>query len=143
MRRPHGFTLPELVAVIVIVAVLAAVALPRLNQRGIDAGWFQEQVKAALRYAQRQAVAQRRPVYVRINAAPSAQLRLCYDAACAQPLSDPASGAPYALAVPNGVTLSASASPFSFDGLGAPSTGVTLSVSGQPVTVAAETGYVQ
>jgi len=143
LRRASGFTLTELVAVIVIMSVIAAVALPRLNESGIDAAWFQEQVKAAVRYAQRQAVAQRRLVYVRVDGPPGAQLRLCYDAACSQPLTDIANGSNYALAVPSGVTLSASGSPFSFDGLGQPSSAVALSVNGSPVTVTAETGYVQ
>ena len=143
MRRTSGFTLPELVAVIIIVSVLAAVAVPRLNESAIDTTWFAEQVKAALRFAQRQAVAQRRLVYVRVDASPSAQLRLCYDAACTQPLGNVTDGGSYALAVPSGVTLTASASPFSFDGLGQPSSGVSLSVNGSAVTVAAETGYVQ
>lgn len=143
MRRAFGFTLPELVAVIVIISVLAAVALPRFNQTAIDTTWFTEQVKAAVRYAQRQAVAQRRLVYVAVAGPPSAQLRLCYDAACSQPLRNLTDGGNYTLAVPNGVTLSASASPFSFDGLGQPSSAVALSVNGSAVTVAAETGYVQ
>lgn len=142
MRRAAGFSLPELVAVIVIVAVLAAVAVPRFNQTAIDAAWFQEQVKGALRYAQRQAVAQRRLVYARVDASP-AQLRLCYDAACTQPLTDAANGTAYTLAVPSGVALSASSSPFSFNGLGQPSAAVTLSVNGGAITVATETGYVQ
>lgn len=142
-RSPEGFTLPELAAVIVIVAVIAAVAVPRFDQASINTTWFAEQVKAALRYAQREAVAQRRLVYVVLNAAPGAQLRLCYDAACSQPLRNLTDGGSYVLAVPSAVTLSASSTPFWFNGLGQPSSAVTLSVNGIGVSVAAETGYVQ
>lgn len=142
MRHDDGFTLPELVAVIAIVAILAAVALPRLNESGVNASWFQEQVKAALRYAQREAIAQRRLVYVSIGGGPPAQLRLCYDASCSQPLRNLTDGGAYTLAVPTGVTLTSSSSPFSFDGLGQPSAAVSLSVGGLPISVAPETGYV-
>ncbi|MDA8107009.1 MAG: prepilin-type N-terminal cleavage/methylation domain-containing protein [Betaproteobacteria bacterium] len=143
MRAAGGFTFPELVAVIVIVAVLAAVAVPRFNQGAIDTTWFAEQVKAAVRYAQRQAVAQRRLVYVAVDGPPSAQLRLCYDAACTQPLRNLTNGGTYVLTVPGTVTLSASSTPFWFNGLGEPSSAVTLSVNGIGVSVASETGYVQ
>jgi hypothetical protein len=54
-----------------------------------------------------------------------------------------ATGSAFVLTPPSGVILSASSSPFSFNGLGQASAAVTLSVNGRPVTVAAETGYVQ
>jgi prepilin-type N-terminal cleavage/methylation domain-containing protein len=80
MNRPWGFSLIELVVVIVIAAILAALAIPRFTDSESKATWFHEQVKAGVRYAQRQAVAQRRCVFVSVSAA---QLQLFYgDAAC-------------------------------------------------------------
>ncbi len=122
---------------------LAALVIPNLNQQQIDASWFQEQVKAAVRLAQREAVAQRRCVFVSV--APS-ELQLFYgDANCAltaTPLTQLATGAPYALTVPGGVTLASTPPAFSFNGLGQ-SAGAVLDVSGRAVTVTAETGYVR
>lgn len=141
MPAVRGFSLIELVVIIVIAAILAALAIPYFNPRETEAVWFREEVRAALRYAQREAVAQRRSVFVLLPT--PAQLRLCYDAACASPLNRITGGA-YVLDAPAGVTMSASASPFSFDALGRPSPagGVTLTVAGGTIAVAAETGYV-
>jgi MSHA pilin protein MshC len=142
-RASRGFTLLELVTVILILGILAAVAAANFNQKSIDQTWFREQVKSALRYAQKTAIAQRRLVYVSVNPSAPYQLSLCYDAGCASPVSSLASGAPFVLTPPSGIILTASASPFSFNGLGQPSAAVTLAVDGGPVTVTAETGYVQ
>ena len=142
-RAPRGFTLLELVTVILILGILAAVTAAGFNQKSIDQTWFFEQVKSALRYAQKTAIAQRRVIYVVLNASAPYQLSLCYDAACASPVSSLASSAAFVLTPPSAVILAASTSPFSFNGLGQPSAAVTLSVNGRPVTVSAETGYVQ
>jgi len=139
----RGFTLLELVTVILILGILAAVAAANFNQKSIDQTWFLEQVKSALRYAQKTAVAQRRLIYVAVNPSAPYQLSLCYDVGCASPVSTLATGAAFVLTPPNGVILSASSSPFSFNGLGQASAAVTLTVNGRPVTVVAETGYVQ
>lgn len=62
-RRCHGFTLIELIMVIVITGTLAFVALPRLVDTTM---WrlraFSDQLVAELQAAQRQALAQRRPI---------------------------------------------------------------------------------
>ena len=144
-----GFSLIELVVVILLTAILAAVALPRFTDTESKATWFHEQVKGGLRYAQRQAVAQRRCVFVQVAAT---DVKLFYgDSSCvitATPLTfmstsaeGTAPGDPFALAAPSGVTLSP-VTTFSFNGLGQPSAGVSLSVAGKSITVAAETGYV-
>ena len=137
MSRPPGYSFMELVVVLVIAGILAAVVVPRFNQPEVDASWFYEQVKSGVRYAQRQAVAQRRSVYVVVDAT---TLRLCYDAGCASPVSDFGKAASYLLTAPSGVSLTPVT--FSFNGLGQPSAGTTFSVGAFPVNIIAESGYV-
>jgi MSHA pilin protein MshC len=137
----RGYTLIELVVSISIMAILAALAVPLFNQPQIDSTWFREQVKSAVRYAQRQAVAQRRQVFVVVGAN---SVKLCYvDTSCAVPVLQITTGTAYTLTAPSGVTLNPTS--FSFNGLGQPSPliGVSFNVGSQAVIVTAETGYVQ
>lgn len=136
MRRAGGYSLMELVMVLVISGILAAIVIPQFNPRETDASWFYEQVKAAVRYAQRQAVAQRRTVYVVVDAS---TVKLCYDAGCTSALSDFGKTGAYVLTAPSGVALTPVS--FSFNGLGQ-SAGTSFSVGSFQITVIAETGYV-
>jgi MSHA pilin protein MshC len=143
-RRARGFTLAELVVVIVVAAILAAVVIPQFSYREIDAAWFHEQARSAVRYAQRTAVAQRRCVFVSVTAT---QLSLLYgDASCAitaTPVRELRTDQAFVATAPAGVTLSPAPSTFSFNGLGRPSAAATIGVGPRTITVNAETGYVQ
>lgn len=68
LRPQCGFTLTELIAIIVILGIISAVAVPRF----FDVTVFQsrgaaDQVRAALRYGQKVAIAQHRNVNVTIS----------------------------------------------------------------------------
>jgi MSHA pilin protein MshC len=171
MAGQFGFTMVELVTVIVIIGVLGAVAAPRLFERSaFDAMAYTDQVRGLIRYGQKLAIAQNRNVYVRLD---GASVALCYDVACASRVVPPGganSGSSNTQAqcanlsawscegVPNGLAIT-SASTFYFDANGKPfrSTDapptlnstfadLTITVSGDGLNhntvVAAETGYV-
>ena len=79
-RASAGFSLVELVTVIVLVGIIGAVAATRFIGRGsFDARGFADQCQTLLRFAQKTAVAQNRPVYVRLN---GASVALCFDSSC-------------------------------------------------------------
>lgn len=79
-RSARGFTLIELVTVLVVASVMAAFAGSRYFQREtFDARSFTDQAASMLRYAQKLAVAQNRPVFVRLD---GGGLAACFDAAC-------------------------------------------------------------
>jgi MSHA pilin protein MshC len=147
LARAGGFTLVELIVVLILIGVLAVVALAKLSSTATFAalGYF-NQVQALTRYAQKVAVAQRRPVFVVDNAG---AIAVCYDAACAGAVVDPAGSGGLAASPPSGVAYAFSAGTFNFDGLGRPSPNtahaITITASGEParvVTIEAETGYV-
>jgi MSHA pilin protein MshC len=69
MRTQRGFTLAEVIIVMVLTGILAAVALPRMfNMDQFSARGTHDFVGASLRYAQKSAIAMRRNVCVGITA---------------------------------------------------------------------------
>ena len=162
----RGFTLIELIMVIVILGVLAVFAAPRLfNNQDFYGKGFHDETLAYLRYAQKTAIAQRRTVCVTFGAnsltlaaALNPPTAAATNADCATPAPSfrgPKGETPPSLTAKGSVTYTAptpSALNVNFDGLGQPtsSTGVvllaarTLQVSGapKPIVVEAATGYV-
>lgn len=143
--KTAGFTLVELVVTIGIVAILAAVAIPRFFQAStFDSRGFYDKSAAVVRLAQKTAIAWRRPVFVCVTAN---QIRAGTASGCATALTYPGGSTPASENAPAGVVLNAVE--FSFDGLGRPSAAAaitfTSSIAGDParqISVAAQTGYV-
>jgi prepilin-type N-terminal cleavage/methylation domain-containing protein len=158
----RGFTLVELVAAMILIGVLAAVVLPRMDSsRMFREIAFGDQVAAALRYAQKTAVSHRRLVCATVA---SDQLSLSLGIASSNPASacdkllagpdgNQVNPQPAAISPADNITLvAAPAGPLYFqpsgavtsDGAGSTPANFTLTVTNQtPITVAGETGDVE
>ena len=140
----RGFTLVEVVVVVVLLAILTAVAVPSLSgTRAIDDARFVHEVRDALRYAQRTAVAQRRNVCVGFTSTTvSLSIAAVAGGACGSGLAGPGGESPLTVTAGN-AGFSSLPSNFSFDPLGAASLGQTLMLPGATIVVDAVTGYVR
>ena len=136
-RRSSGFTLIELIMVIVLVGVLAVFAAPRLfNSTDFYARGFHDETLAFLRFAQKTAIAQRRTVCVSFTIN-SATLKVDNDssAGCESNLAGPRGDTPGSITARSGVSYSALPSAVSFDALGRASLGQSLAVQGVGRTI--------
>lgn len=136
-----GFTLAELIVVILITGILAVVVLPRFFQtQDFEAQGTFDQVLATVRYAQKAAIAAR--CNVRVSFAGNG-LSATFEsvAPCTGPVLDPVKGG--AIVVTGSAGVAISGTTFVFDPLGRPTPGpVSVNVAGRSFTVEAETGHV-
>jgi MSHA pilin protein MshC len=140
----RGFTLVELITVMVIIGIVAVAAMPRFFDNTFQSRGFYDQVISTLRFAQKTAVAQHRFVCVTFTAT---TITLTHGAApaCGNALTSPTGVTPYIVTAPGGVTMAGGVN-FNFDALGRPTPpqpGITVTGYATPIVVEAETGYVR
>jgi MSHA pilin protein MshC len=147
IARQAGFTLIELIMVVVILGVLAVVAAPKIFNTGdFAARGFHDETLSQLRNAQKTAVVQRRVVCVQINATGitlTMDTKVSPDGVCNGPVTmpnTPRGG--------SGLTASVAGLPlttFKFNSLGVTDQNgaITLSIANSTaITVEVDTGYV-
>ncbi|NMM37557.1 MAG: prepilin-type N-terminal cleavage/methylation domain-containing protein [Glaciimonas sp.] len=147
-----GFTLIELIMVMVIIGVLAVAAMPRfMDRKTFETRGFHDQTKSMLRYAQKTAIAQRRFVCVAFT---SSSITLTIDAinnaataTCPGTALASADGKlTSVVTAPSGITFSQTPADFSFGALGRPGFNTQQSISvvdvASAILIESETGYV-
>lgn len=140
----RGFTLIELIMVIVILGVLAVFAAPRIFNTGdFTQRGFHDETLSLLRFAQKTAIAQRRTVCVTLNPA-----GVALNIFANNPAVGACAGAPV-LAPPNapqgGAGLVGVPNAFQFTPLGGTNQAAAIVITitnSTPITVEADTGYV-
>ncbi len=140
--RQSGFTMIELIMVIVILGVLSVFAAPRLLNTGdFNARGFHDETLSLLRYAQKAAIAQRRVVCVSLNPTGvtfTIDTNSPPDGICDTDLAPPSTPS-------GGSGLSGSIPAFQYSGLGGTNqtTAVKVTIANTTdITVEAATGYV-
>lgn len=144
-RKTRGFTIVELIMVMIIAGILAAVAATRFfSASDFQSRGFADQVQSTLRYAQKEAIAQHRFVCVAFPTSNSIALTINTTATCPGNNLASLDGSPTTsiVANPASITFAGTPSGFYFDALGKPSLGQVITISAYNITIEAETGYV-
>jgi MSHA pilin protein MshC len=161
-RRSRGFTLVELVVVLLLIGILSVVAFARMDSWRVFAERSEyDKVRSALQFARKSAVAKRRYVCVQaaattltltVDGNPPEATSPAFSGTCpfgtALPLPQPEAVDPPCTGAVNVVclkrtSLTSSAGSFQFDAQGRAAATVTLTVTASPaITVEAETGLV-
>jgi MSHA pilin protein MshC len=149
-RRISGFTLIELILVIVVLGALSVFVSPRFFQKtSFDSLAFEQELKTAIRFAHTLSIASGCEVQVSLTA--NSYALYFPDSSCnppdafgANPVNHPLQQGTYAGTAPSGVTI-AGFGDFYFNDLGVPDAagGITVNPGGRLITVMSLTGYVR
>lgn len=138
-----GFTLTELIVVMLVVGILAVFAMPRLDISFFREESFIQQSFAAIRYAQKHAIGSGCNVQVSINSSGCNLVIISDPPGCpASDLINPATGNTNFCLDSDAPSGSSFAAPFAFDKIGRPIGGTQqYDLGGRIIQVEAETGY--
>lgn len=128
--KAAGFSMVELVVVMLLMATLAALALPRLTQRSVlEERGARDQMRSLIEHARQTARVQNREVCVLLAAT---EARVVYGTAggcnAAAPVASPELNGPQLLQMPQGVALAGPAA-LRFDARGRPVANVDQNIS--------------
>lgn len=144
---PRGFTLIELVVIMLIIGVLAVAAVPRLEGNvELKGRGYADELKSAVRFAQRYAVASGCTVQISITGAGYALTT--QDATCGigNNVQGP-SGSAFSGNIPSGVSMTGGTGSYSFDALGETGGGGSIQVQAAGstfgFTITATSGFIQ
>ncbi len=141
----RAFTLIEVTAVLILVAVMAVFIAPRLQTTKIDQLGFYQNTLAAIRYAHKVAIASGCSVRVTVSGTGVSLTYAGAPAACGTAaVTNPATGAPFVTSAPTGVTVAGAT--FVYDLIGDPSLPQDLTITNPDTTtyvirVTDETGF--
>jgi MSHA pilin protein MshC len=139
-RVEKGFSLTELVVVIVIIGIIAVVVLPRINLTLFEQAGFFQQSLAAIRHGQKLAIASGCDVDVVINSTSCTLTWSGSPAGCpATAIDNTATGA--ANFCQGGTAEGSPSVNITFDNIGRPDAQKTIVFGSRTIRVEAETGY--
>lgn len=144
-RKARGFTLIELVIVLILLTIVAVFIAPRLFTNEFEELGFAEESLAIVRYAHKLAVASGCAVQVAVTPGAGGSIALSYSGAdgCAPGSVQNPAGGVFAVTAPTSVTVAGAT--FIFNLIGNPSADITITISGtttRTITVTNETGFV-
>lgn len=125
----QGFSLVELVVVMIIIAVLAATLLPRTADQVINVNAQADMIAGEVRYVQSLSMTQGQRYYIQF---PSSTTYRFFAVSGTAAISHPATGTTLAIPLATGITAVMSTSVIAFDGKGIPytNTAATTALSG-------------